>query len=232
MNSTSLALNFFVALFALINPIGNLPVFAAMTATAAPPARRRIAVYIGLFIVGLLSLFYLTGMAMLQTFGISLPAFRIAGGVVLFLLGLDMARNDFGVADTVTAAEEAPDHRAYARRTFERILVPFAIPILVGPGAISTVIIYASETRATGLAAAVAGFAGIAAAAVAVVAVLWATPLISRLLGRVGMTVIVRVLGLILCAMAVQFMIMGASAATMGFIRHDAAAPYASNASS
>lgn len=220
-----LALNFFVALFALINPVGNLPVFAAMTAGANPKARRRIAVYIGLFIIVLLALFYLSGLALLQVFGISLSAFRIAGGAILFLLGLDMARNDLSGGESDELADLA-DHPSYARRLFERILVPFAIPILVGPGAISTVVIYASETRAMGMEALAAGLGGICVAAVAVIAVLWATPLISRLLGRVGMTVTVRVLGLILCAMAVQFMIMGAADATHGLIRQDAARPY------
>ncbi|MDG2531563.1 MarC family protein [Caulobacter endophyticus] len=227
MSIQYLALNFIVALFALINPIGNLPVFAAMTAGARPGARRRIAVYIGVFIIGLLGLFYLSGLALLQVFGISLSAFRIAGGAILFLLGLDMARNDLTGGDQNEELASLADHPSYARRLFERILVPFAIPILIGPGAISTVVMYASETRSMGLNAMAAGMGGICAAAVAVVAVLWATPLISRLLGRVGMTVTVRVLGLILCAMAVQFMIMGAADATHGFIRHEAARPYA-----
>lgn len=221
-----LALNFLVALFALINPIGNLPVFAAMTSSANPRARRKIALYIGVFIIGLLGLFYLTGLALLQVFGISLSAFRIAGGAILFLLGLDMARNDLAGGDETDELASLIDHPTYARRLFERILVPFAIPILIGPGAISTVVIYASETRSQGWDAMVAGLIGIIAASVAVVAVLWATPVISKLLGRVGMTVTVRVLGLILCAMAVQFMLMGAADATDGFIRPDAARPY------
>ncbi|MDG2520449.1 MarC family protein [Caulobacter segnis] len=224
MSKLLLALNFAVALFALINPIGNLPVFAAMTGSATGAARRRIALYVGVFVIGLLGLFYVAGVALLQVFGISLPAFRIAGGLILFLLGIDMARGALVGSDAEDVLEDG-DPRTYARRTFEKIVVPFAIPILVGPGAISAVVIYASESAAGGLEAA-SGLVAIAVAAAAVVLVLWATPIITRMLGRVGMTVVVRVLGLILCAMAVQFVIMGAAGATAGFIRPEAAQPY------
>ena len=85
------------------------------------------------------------------------------------------------------------------------MIVPFAMPLLIGPGAISTVVIYASEAKQFGLAGAAVGVAVIAALALAVMLCFWATPLITRLLGRIGLTIVVRVLGLILCALAVQF---------------------------
>ena len=90
---------------------------------------------------------------MLSFFGISLPAFRIAGGIILFLLGLDMVRKDY-TAQFADAAEagQANDDQAYARRRFERLIVPFAMPLLIGPGAISTAVIYAGEAKAIGLA--------------------------------------------------------------------------------
>jgi len=100
------------------------------------------------------------------------------------------------------------------------------MPLLIGPGAISTVIIYASQGRAFGLTGAAIGVGVIAAMALVTLLSFLATPLISRLLGRIGLAIVVRVLGLILCAMAVQFVLAGFSDATRGFIRHDAAVPY------
>ncbi len=228
MMHTELFVNFFVALFALIDPIGNVPVFAAATSGATAAQRRLISVYIGLFIVAFLTLFYFTGLALLEFFGISMPAFRIAGGIILFLLGLDMARDDF-TAMFADHPEDLPkDLRGYARKKFERLIVPFAMPLLIGPGAISTVVIFASDARPLGLAGMGGGVVAIAAAAVSVVACFWATPIISKLLGRIGMTIVVRVLGLILCAMAVQFVIAGVGDATRGIIRPAVGAPYAS----
>src|ERR1700761_7448708 len=150
MGEADLAVNFFVALFALIDPVGNIPLFAAATVGIAAGPRNRIALYISLFAFAFLGFFYFTGVGVLQYFGIPMPAFRIAGGVMLFLLGLEMARDDFtakvepaaGPAD----AEAALNPARYARKHFERLIVPFATPLLIGPGAISTVVIYAAET--------------------------------------------------------------------------------------
>ena len=228
MSPSEYAVNFFVALFALLDPIGNVPVFAAATAGAVAAGRRWVAVYIALFAFVFMTFFFFTGLSLLEFFGISLPAFRIAGGVILFLMGLEMARDDF-TAMFSDAAEgaEAEGPRAYARRRFERLIVPFAMPLLIGPGAISTVIIYASEARDLGLGGLATGIGVIAAVSVLTMVCFWLTPLISRLLGRIGMTIIVRVLGLILCAMAVQFIIIGVSdAARSGIIKTDVVTPY------
>ena len=107
MGQTELAVNFFVALFALLDPVGNVPIFAAATHGANPQARRMIAVYIAMFSFAFLLFFYFTGLALLEFFGISIAAFRIAGGVLLFLLGLEMAREDFTAAFTDPAAAAA-----------------------------------------------------------------------------------------------------------------------------
>src|SRR5271163_1113549 len=94
MSPAHFAVNFFVALFALIDPIGNAPLFAAATAGAMPAGRRLTAAYLALFSFVFLAFFFLTGLTLLRFFGIGLAAFRIAGGARLFLLGLDMARGD------------------------------------------------------------------------------------------------------------------------------------------
>lgn len=229
MSQWDFAVNFFVALFALLDPIGNVPLFAAATSGVRGRENRLIAVYIALFVVGFLTFFYFSGLSLLAFFGISLPAFRIAGGVILFLLGLEMARDDFTAtfADAADADEPPLAGRQQARRRFERMIVPFAMPLLIGPGAISTVVIYASEAKGFGLSGAAVGVGVIAVVSLATMFCFWAAPLITRALGRIGMTIVVRVLGLILCALAVQFILAGVAESTAGVILREAAAPYA-----
>ncbi|MFN3521313.1 MAG: MarC family protein [Phenylobacterium sp.] len=234
MSQADFAVNFFVALFALIDPVGNVPLFAAATSADKSATRRTVAVYISLFVVGFLTFFYFTGLSLLAFFGISLAAFRIAGGVILFLLGLEMARDDFtaqfaDAADEAEAGTAAARSRSGARRRFERLIVPFAMPLLIGPGAISTVVIYASEAKAFGLAGAALGVGVISAVAVTVLLSFLAAPILTRILGRIGMTIVVRVLGLILCALAVQFILIGIADSTRGVIRTETAAPYAAD---
>jgi multiple antibiotic resistance protein len=227
MSQADFAVNFFVALFALLDPLGNVPVFAAATAGAPPRDRAQIAVYVSLFVFGFTTFFYFSGLSLLAFFGISLPAFRIAGGVILFLMGLEMARDDFTATYAEAADAPAAPRKGYARQRFERMIVPFAMPLLIGPGAISTVIIYASQARAFGLEGAAIGVAVIAAVSACTLMAFLATPLIGRLLGRIGLSIVVRVLGLILCAMAVQFVLGGVADATSGLVRPETAVPYA-----
>jgi multiple antibiotic resistance protein len=221
------AVNFFVALFALLDPIGNVPVFAASTVGANSRERAQIAFVISLFVMGFLTFFYFSGLSLLTFFGISLPAFRIAGGVILFVLGLKMIGDDFTAGFADAAEATADDKRTYVRRRVEQMIVPFAMPLLIGPGAISTVIIYASQAKEYGLPGAALGIGAIAAVSLATLASFLATPLIGRLLGKIGLSIIVRVLGLILCAMAVQFLLAGIADSTHGIIRPEAAWPYA-----
>ena len=233
MDLAELGVNSFVALFALIDPVGNVPIFAAATHGATPAQRRLVAFYIALFGTVFLAFFYFTGMAMLQFFGISLSAFRIAGGVLLFLLGLDMSRSDFlaSFGDAERPAGEAPVGLfAYAQRRFERMVVPFAMPLLIGPGAISTAILQASEAARYGPAGLAVGAAAIVAVGFATVIAFMLTGPITRILGRIGMAIVVKVLGLILCAMAVQFILTGVSDATHGVILRAVAQPYAKTA--
>lgn len=230
MSLAVLAVNFFVALFALIDPVGNVPIYAAATSGATSAQRRRLALYLSLFIVGFLAFFFFTGLALLQFFGISIAAFRIAGGVLLFLLGLEMTREDFLAvfAEAEHVAEgEPPTVREYARRRFERLIVPFGMPLLIGPGVISAVIIQASEVKKFGLNGVLVGLGVILAVGVATFASFALTGPITRALGKIGMAIVVRVLGLILCALAVQFIIAGIGEATQGIITPGVARPYA-----
>jgi multiple antibiotic resistance protein len=227
MTLATFVVNFFIALFALIDPVGNVPLFAAATQGATPAGRRLTAIYIAIFAFVFLGAFYLTGLAILRFFGISMPAFRIAGGILLLLLGLDMARGDllhsFADSGVETAELSTQD---YAKARFESLIVPFGIPLLIGPGAISSAVIYAEEARHLGPAGTAAGLGVIAAVCALIVAAFWFTSLISRVLGRIGMVIVVRVLGLILCAMAIQFMLTGLAGSTVNLVRRDTVTPY------
>src|SRR5258708_10011012 len=124
MDATTYALNFFIALFALIDPLGNVPLYAAATVGATPAQSRLTAVYVALFALVFLAFFFLTGLALLRFFAISLPAFRIAAGIVLLLMALDMLRGDSVRKLGDEAADSPPlSVRAYApRRLTTRIV--------------------------------------------------------------------------------------------------------------
>lgn len=227
MNAVDLGVNLFVALFALLDPIGNVPIFAAATAGASLRQRISVSAMICAFAVAFLAFFFFTGLGLLQFFGISLAAFRIAGGILLLLLGLDMAREDFlkifADADAVT---DAKDVRGYAKRRFKRLIVPFAIPLMIGPGAISAIIINAGEAQKLGAAGTAASLTAMVGACLVTFLCFAATGPISRLLGDVGMAIVVRVLGLILCALAIQFIIAGLGEAIPGMFSSVVTAPY------
>lgn len=227
MNAVDLGVNLFVALFALLDPIGNVPIFAAATAGASLRQRITVSAMICGFAAVFLGFFFFTGLGLLQFFGISLAAFRIAGGILLLLLGLDMAREDFlkifADADAVT---DAKDVRGYAKRRFKRLIVPFAIPLMIGPGAISAIIINAGEAQKLGAAGTASSLVAMVAACVVTFFCFAATGPISRILGDVGMAIVVRVLGLILCALAIQFIIAGLGEAIPGMFSIGVTAPY------
>ena len=229
-------INFFITLFALIDPIGNVPIYAAATQTQTPTARRWLSVYIAIFTALILTLFFFAGLDLLKFFGISMDAFRIAGGLLLFLMGLDMARGDF--LETFTHADEVKHggdpvtgvkplgHRENAKKSFEKLVVPFAFPLMVGPGTISTVIIQAGIARDLGYSGMAVGVAAIITTAAAILLTLLFSNTISRIFGRVGMVVVIRVLGLILCALSVQIIISAVSEITHNIILPSAAHPY------
>lgn len=229
MDAVELGVNLFVTLFALLDPVGNLPIFAAATAGATLRQRVSVSALICLFAAAFLAFFLFTGLWLLQFFGISLAAFRIAGGILLLLLGLDMAREDFlaTFADK-DAANDLKDVRGYARRRFQRLVVPFAIPLMIGPGAISAIIIQAGEAEKIGPVGTAAALVAIAAACVVSFVSFALTGPISRVLGDVGLAIVVRVLGLILCALAIQFILMGLGEAIPGMISSGVTTPYPS----
>lgn len=236
MTLVAFYVNFFITLFALIDPIGNVPIFAAATQSQSKASRRLLSIYISIFTALILTVFFFAGLSILKFFGISMDAFRIAGGLILFLMGLDMARGDF--LETFTHAEEVKSggdtatgvqplgHKESAKNAFEKLVVPFAFPLMVGPGTISTVVIQAAEAQKLGIIGLATGVAAICTTAFAVLITLLFANTISRVFGRVGMVVVVRVLGLILCALSVQIIISSVSEITHNLILPSAAHPY------
>ncbi|CAL4865988.1 hypothetical protein MMA231_00225 [Asticcacaulis sp. MM231] len=215
-----------------------MPIFAAATQSQSVRSRRLLSLYIAIFTAIILTLFFFAGLSILKFFGISMDSFRIAGGLILFLMGLDMARGDF--LETFSHAEEVKSggdpatgvqplgHRESAKKSFEKLVVPFAFPLMVGPGTISTAVIQADVAAKMGIWGTVAGVAAIFTTSAAVLVTLLFSNTISRVFGRVGMVVVVRVLGLILCALSVQIIISSVSEITHNLILPSAAHPYES----
>ncbi|RYH11192.1 MarC family protein [Tropicimonas sp. IMCC6043] len=194
----------FVALFVIIDPIGLTPVFLALTQGCDTAQRRAIGRRALMLAFGLLLLFGLLGEAVLGFVGISMPAFRIAGGVLLFLTALDMLFERRTQRRDHTAEEvERPDPSVF----------PLAIPLLAGPGAITTMILLVGEAETS---LQVTGVFGAMALVLAVMGALFrAAGLLERVLGRTGTVVATRLLGMLLAALSVQFVLDGLRGAGM-----------------
>lgn len=190
----------FTTLFVIIDPIGLVPVFLALTTGMSRAHRRRIAIRACLTGAAVLLAFAVFGEALLGFVGISMPAFRIAGGVLLFLTALDMLfeRRQSRREDRAEEAEE--DHH-------DPSVFPLAIPLISGPGAIATVILL------TGQAQGPAGYAAVLGITFVVIGLVFlmfqlANPL-ERHLGKTGIVVVTRLFGMLLAALAIQFILDG-----------------------
>lgn len=193
---TAFLITAFVTLFVIIDPVGLTPLFAALTQGMNPAQRRSIALRACGIAMLILMLFALFGEAVLNFVGISMPAFRIAGGILLFLTALDMLF-ERRTRRREDQADDRPDPSVF----------PLAIPLIAGPGAIATVILLAGQRPG------LAGLALVLAVAAVVLAVVFAffltTGLLERALGRVGINVVTRLLGMLLAALSVQFVLDG-----------------------
>jgi multiple antibiotic resistance protein len=190
-----------VSVFAIVDPIGALPFFVALT-TGFPEADRR---FVGdravAVLVLLLTAFAVFGRFLFAAFGFTLQAFEIAGGILLFIVGYEMLQGE--VARTKLTEQDRQE--ALARRE-EISVVPLGIPLLAGPGAISTVMIY-EGTAGSDPVALLATFVAIAVSGGATwVTFRYGARILDRL-GRVGVMALSRVLGLILAAIGVQFVV-------------------------
>ncbi|WP_171006823.1 MarC family protein [Shimia litoralis] len=195
MDSAALITAFFT-LFVIIDPIGLTPLFVSLTHDMTGAERRSIALRACGVAFGLLALFAFFGEAVLGFIGISMPAFRIAGGALLFLTALDMLF-ERRTKRREDQADERPDPSVF----------PLAIPLIAGPGSIATVILLAGQN--TGIQGA-ALVLGVALAVLGVVLFLFMTSgLLARALGKTGINVVTRLLGMLLAALAIQFILDG-----------------------
>jgi multiple antibiotic resistance protein len=195
-----------ISVFAIVDPVGALPFFTALTEGLTKEDRaivlRRAVVVLGI----VLALFALLGRFLFAVFGFTLGAFEIAGGILLFVVAFDMLQGE------ITRTKFTPlDREAAAARRDEIAIVPLGIPLLAGPGAISTVMIYEGSAGSDPWIV-VATFVAILVTACATFIILrLGFPILDKL-GRPGVMAMTRVLGLILAALGVQFVLNGVAA--------------------
>jgi len=190
------------AVFFVVDPIGVVPIFLAITAGDSAEKMRRTALRACLVAGGLLLFFAVFGGVIFQVFGVSLAAFRIAGGILLLITALDMLR----ARPSETRTSQTEQQEGVTKE--DVALVPLAMPLLAGPGAIASAMVLMSKGET--LLMAVPVIAAIVLTFVASYFILRASNLVLRVLKQSGVAILERVMGLILAAIAVQFMADGA----------------------
>jgi len=213
------------AVFFVVDPFAAVPMFLAMTREDPPHKRRSMALRASIAMFLILTTFSLLGAAIFRALGISIGAFKAAGGLLLLLMALDMLRTQpsptritQGEVDEGTAKEDIA-------------IVPLAMPLLAGPGAIATVIVLMGRARSDSgewwHVAVVLG--AILVTAVASYLVLRGASYIDKLLGQTGMSILSRVAGLLLAAIAIQFVLDGVAQCLPGLApkaKHLSALPW------
>ncbi|CAD5244938.1 neutral amino acid NAAT transporter SnatA [Thermococcus camini] len=192
-------------LFAITNPVGAVPVFLGVTHDLSWGQRREIAQKTATTVIVTLVVFALIGEWIFKFFGSSIDAFAIAGGILLFKMAMDMLS---GRLSTVKISKEETEEFSEEVVTLEEVaIIPLAIPLISGPGAITTVMLYMAKSTSVPEKATV--IASILAIGLTVWLILCSSNRIQRKLGRVGIKVMTRMMGLILTSMAVQMIING-----------------------
>jgi multiple antibiotic resistance protein len=187
----------FITLLAVVDPLAAIPVIVVMMRRDNAPDLKSIARTVALAVSSLMLLALYTGESMLVFLGISINSFRVSGGILLMLMSLAMLQGK--ISETVLNKAEAKEGETM--ETFA--VVPLAIPLLAGPGAISTVILYAQKGSG------IHHYLMISLDILSVAFILWcvvrATPWLTQRLSQTGINVIIRLMGLILLALAVEF---------------------------
>lgn len=200
---SDLFLDFLIIMLVVVDPIGLTPIFAALTHGESAATRRKMAVRGTLIAAVILVVFVLAGDRLLRLLGIGMPAFQIAGGVLLFLLAVDMV---FARHSGLRSTTEREQKEAETRKDIS--VFPLAIPLIAGPGALTTVLLMVGEQGDDPVVLA----AVLGVLLVVLLITLMALLLSGRImafLGETGANVISRVLGVILAALAVQFALDG-----------------------
>src|SRR5947207_13765121 len=191
----------FTSVFFIVDPFAVIPTFLAMTARDTPPQRRVLARRGAWTCAITLMLFALGGSLIFKLFGITIGAFKIAGGVLIGLNALDM------VQARRSSQRETPAEKAEGTAKEDIGILPLGVQILAGPGAISTVVVLALGSKSWVTTTAL--YVSIALTAVISFVTLSAASMLERRLGQTGMRILTRLMGLVLCAIAVQFILDG-----------------------
>jgi multiple antibiotic resistance protein len=202
----------FVTFLVVIDPIGVAPFFAALTRGGDDRYRRRMALK-GTFIATLILLFFaFTGDALLRLLGISLAAFRVSGGILLFLLAIDMVfARPSGLRSTTVREQEEAQYKD------DISVFPLAFPLLASPGTLTTILLLTSGLRPQEQPSLFFGLLGVLLGVLALTLLaLLLAPRLTKLLGETGASVVDRLLGVILAALAVQFALEGLRACLLG----------------
>ncbi len=195
-------LKFLVALLALLNPLYGIPIFLSMTDGYTPAERKRTAGIVAATVVVVATIATVVGEEILGVFGIEVPAFQIAGGIIVLGIALAMLKDDPPIAGDSKA--EAAGHQ----RKRNIAIVPLAIPLTIGPGAIATIILFAHSLDNTSeIVTMIPVLVGVCVAVW--LGLLFADP-IARFLGNTAISVITRIMAILLAAIAVEMVINGA----------------------
>jgi multiple antibiotic resistance protein len=189
------------SIFFLVDPFAAIGSFLAITSGADKARRKRMAGKAALTCFIVLTSFALAGQLIFRMFGITLPAFEIAGGFILLLIGIDM------LEAKRSPTQESSDEAAEASQKEDAGIVPLGIPMLAGPGAISSVMVLVGQAPDKWHMLAILG--SIAITAAASYGVLASADGLRRVLGETGIRILVRIMGLLLVALAMQFFVNG-----------------------
>jgi multiple antibiotic resistance protein len=194
------ALTALASILFVMDPVGAVPGYLAMTEGDPADKRRRTAWKASVAAVVVMAVFAGAGKLIFRFLGLTMPAFQIAGGAILFLVALDMLRAQ-------RPTQEQPEELSEGRAKDDVALTPLAIPMLAGPASLSTVATLMSQAQDSVQAAIV--YASIAIAGIATAITLQLAAPLHRVLGKTGIHVLTRIFGLLLAAIAVQFVLNG-----------------------
>jgi multiple antibiotic resistance protein len=198
----SFSLVTFSAIFFVVDPFAVIPLFLSITRGDDLPQKRRTAFKAAIVATVTLLAFALAGSLIFKMFGITLGAFRIAGGILLFLMALDMVRAQRSRVRAV------PEEESEGIAKEDVAIIPLGIPMLAGPGSIAMVIVLMGHARQSPVQMGLV-IACIVATGVLTFLILRAAVLLERTLKQTGMNILNRVMGLVLAAVAVQFVVNG-----------------------
>ena len=191
----------FPTLLSIVDPLAVVPIYLALVGKDGKIEPRRIAVRATLTVAVVLTIFALAGTHLFKFFGITVPAFKIAGGVLLFTMGLEMIRARY------IQSRATPEEATEAQTKEDVALIPIGIPLLSGPGAIATVMVWSAKAHEVPQKLALYG--SIALVSFLTLLTLLFAPKLAQMFGKTGINVVTRIMGLILASTAAQFVIDG-----------------------